>query len=266
MLIENEEYPGRALTEKISLDKEAALSKIGGMEYDYSNSSAYIQEQSAKHIATKIRTYMNKVYAWLALSLVVSAGSAIYVESDYGLLEQTLNNRMVLAITTLGIVLVMCFAANKLTAGALKVLLLAYSVLQGVLFAPFLMVFSNHTLGVTFACTAGMFGAMALYGMTTKRNLSGMGRTLLMLLIGLIIASLVNLFVGDGTMTLVISIAGIVIFSLFTAYDFQRLQEEGAICDDATLREKGAILGALSLYINFYNLFLYLLRFLGDRE
>lgn len=236
------------------------------MEYDYSNQATYVQTQSAEQIATKIRTYMNKVYSWLALSLVISAGSAIYVESDFGLMEQTVNNRMVLALTTLGIVLIMCFAANKLTSGALKVLLLAYSVLQGVLFAPFLMIYSNHSLGITFACTAGMFGAMALYGMTTKRNLSGMGRTLLMLLIGLIIASLVNLFVGGGTMTLIISIAGIVIFSLFTAYDFQRLQEEGALFNDAELREKGAILGALSLYINFYNIFLYLLRFLGDRE
>lgn len=236
------------------------------MEYDYSNQATYIQTQSAEQIATKIRTYMNKVYSWLALSLVISAGSAIYVESDFGLMEQTVNNRMVLALTTLGIVLIMCFAANKLTSGALKVLLLAYSVLQGVLFAPFLMIYSNHSLGITFACTAGMFGAMALYGMTTKRNLSGMGRTLLMLLIGLIIASVVNLFVGGGTMTLIISIAGIVIFSLFTAYDFQRLQEEGALFNDAELREKGAILGALSLYINFYNIFLYLLRFLGDRE
>ena len=144
--------------------------------------------------------------------------------------------------------------------------MLAYSALQGALFSPLMHVYTNESLGLTFACTAGMFGVMALYGMTTKRNLSGLGRTLMMMFIGLLIASIANIFIGGSTMSLVICVAGIVIFSLFTAYDFQRLQAEGAYLEDEVEREKGAILGALSLYINFYNIFIYLLRFLGDRE
>ena len=158
------------------------------------------------------------------------------------------------------------YAARRLTAGALGILLMVFAVAEGLLFGPILCHYTQESLGLTFACTAGMFGFMALYGLTTKRNLSGLGRTLMMMLVGLIIASIVNIFVGGSTMNLVICIAGIIIFCLFTAYDFQRLQQEGAYLEDEVDREKGAILGALGLYINFYNLFLYLLRFLGDRE
>lgn len=222
--------------------------------------------RTAEHVADNVRAYFNKVYTWLALSMVVSAGLAIYVESDVPLMFKVVENYMVLSLVTLGVVVIMCFAANKLTSGALKVLMLAYSALQGALFSPLMHVYTNESLGITFACTAGMFGVMAIYGMTTKRNLSGLGRTLMMMLIGLIIAGIANIFIGGSTMSLVISVAGIVIFSLFTAYDFQRLQAEGAYLEDEVEREKGAILGALGLYINFYNLFLYLLRFLGDRE
>lgn len=221
---------------------------------------------TADQIATNVRAYFNKVYTWLALSMVVSAGLAIYIESDVSLMLKVAENYMALGLVTLGIVVVMCFAANKLTSGALKVLMLAYSALQGALFSPLMHIYTNESLGLTFACTAGMFGVMALYGMTTKRNLSGLGRTLMMMLIGLIIASIANIFIGGSSLNFVICIAGIVIFSLFTAYDFQRLQAEGAYLEDDVDREKGAILGALSLYINFYNIFLYLLRFLGDRE
>lgn len=225
-----------------------------------------LEERTAEHIADNVRAYFNKVYTWLALSLVISAGLAIYVESDLALMLSIMENYTVLMFVPLAIVLIMCFAANKLTSGALKVLMIAYSAVQGALLSPILHVFTNESLGLTFACTAGMFGAMALYGLTTKRNLSGMGRTLMMMLFGLIIASIANIFIGGSQLDFIICIAGIVIFALFTAYDFQRLQAEGATFEDEVLREKGAILGALGLYINFYNLFLYLLRFLGDRE
>lgn len=219
-----------------------------------------------EQIATRVREYLNKVYAWLAISMVISAGVAIYAENDHNLMMAILENRMLFCIGGLGIVLVMCFAARKLTSGALKVLLLAYSVVQGAVLSPILHFYTNESLGITFACTAGMFGAMAMYGMTTKRNLSGMGRTLFMLLIGLILASLVNIFMGSSMLSLGISAAGVIIFALFTAYDFQQLQAEGIYLADPVDREKGAVLGALGLYINFYNLFLFLLRFLGSAE
>ncbi len=236
------------------------------MEYDYSNQQTYIQPLTAEQLATKVREYFNKVYLWLATSMGVSAGAAIYVAKDFALMSQVRDNLMILSVMTLVLVAVMCFASRKLTAAALKVLLLAYSALQGAILAPLLAMFTAESIGITFASTAGMFGAMAIYGMTTKRNLSGLGRTLMMMLIGLIIASIANIFIGGAGMSLLISVAGIVIFSLFTAYDFQQLQNEGAYLEGNEMRDKAAVLGALGLYINFYNLFLYLLRFLGNFE
>lgn len=236
------------------------------MEYDYSDQQTYVQTLTAEQLATKVREFFNKVYLWLATSMAVSAGAAIYVARDFSLMSQVLDNLTILCVTTLVLVVVMCLASRKLTASALKVLLLAYSALQGAILAPLLSLFTAESIGITFASTAGMFGAMAIYGMTTKRNLSGWGRTLLMMLIGLIIASFANMFIGGAGMGMLISVAGIVIFSLFTAYDFQQLQKEGAYLEGNETRDKAAVLGALGLYINFYNLFLYLLRFLGSFE
>ena len=169
-------------------------------------------------------------------------------------------------VALIGIILIMAFFRNALTAGALTVLFITFSALEGVLLGPVLSVYTTQSLGLTFACTAGMFGAMALYGAVTKRNLSGMGRTLMMLLFGLIIAGIANIFFGSNTADLIISGAGVIIFALYTAYDTQRLLAEGAWLTDEDQRTKGAIMGAVNLYLNFLNLFLYLLRFLGDRE
>ena len=228
----------------------------------------YIQDtRTTEQIDAMVCSYMNKVYLWLAISMVISAGAAIYVENDDQLRHSVFDNRIAFCVGTLAIVLIMCFAARKLTSGAMKVLLLIYSVMQGAVLSPMLHYYSNQSLGLTFACTAGMFGAMALYGMCTKRNLSGWGRTLFMLTIGLFIAILANYFIiGSSMMSLGISAAGVIIFALFTAYDFQMLKEQGAYIIDPVEREKGVVLGALNLYINFYNIFIFLLRFLGSAD
>lgn len=159
----------------------------------------------------------------------------------------------------------MCFAARRLTAGALGVLLVVFAVTQGLLFGPILCHFTQESLGLTFACTAGMFGAMSIFGVMTKVDMSGWGRGLLMALIGLIIVGIANAFWGNGVAELFISASGVVIFSLLTAYDTQKLLNEGLYGTEEE-RRKGAILGALSLYLDFINLFLYLLRFLGREE
>lgn len=227
----------------------------------------YVQDtRTTEQINAMVCSFMNKVYLWLALSMVISAGVAIYVESDIQMMSTVLDNRIAFGIGTLAVVLIMCFAAGKLTSGALKLLMIVYSVLQGAVLSPLLHIYSNESLGLTFACTAGMFGTMAIFGMVTKANLSGMGRTLFMLLIGLIIAIIANHFIGSSMMSLGISAAGVIIFALFTAYDFQVLKEQGAYITDPAEREKCAILGCLNLYINFYNIFLFLLRFLGSAD
>lgn len=229
--------------------------------YTLPNSNV-LDTQAANALA---RAYLNKVYAWMAVTMMVTAGTAIYAMQSSEMLTWVVNNIWLLMIGSIGIILVMCFAARKLTAGALGILLMVFAVAEGLLFGPILCHYTQESLGLTFACTAGMFGAMSLFGAMTKINMSSWGRGLFMALIGLIIAGIANAFWGNGMMELIISAAGVIIFSILTAFDTQKLLQEGLYGTEEE-RSKGAILGALSLYLDFINLFLYLLRFLGRDE
>lgn len=229
------------------------------MEQNYANQVQVMQEQ----LAALAKAYLNKIYGWMAVSMLVTAGVAMYAMNSDAVLTWSANNQIILLIAILGSILIMAFCRNMLTSGALGVIFIAFSGLEGLALGPLLSLYTTQSLGLTFACTAGMFGAMALYGAVTKRNLSGMGRTLMMLLFGLIIAGIANIFFGNSTADLIISAVGVVVFALFTAYDTQRLLAEGAYLTDSVDRSKGAILGAVQLYLDFLNLFLYLLRFLG---
>lgn len=215
--------------------------------------------------AALAKAFLNKVYLWMAVCMLLTAGVAAYTAQDVQSLVWVSQNSWLVFLGTLGIVLFMSFGANRLSAGALTILLLAFAGIQGLLFGPILIAYKMDSIAQAFGCTALMFGAMSIYGAVTKRNLSTMGRTLFMLLIGLIIASIVNAIWGNSVTDFVISCAGVVIFALFTAYDTQRLIELGT-CDDETVRSKGAVLGALSLYLDFINLFLMLLRLFGGRD
>ena len=144
-------------------------------------------------------------------------------------------------------------------------LLLVFAALQGLLFGPILISYGLDSVGKAFGCTAAMFGAMSIYGTVTKRNLSTLGRTLFMLLIGLIVAMIVNIFWGNGVFDTIICCAGVLIFAVFTAYDTQNLLKIG-LSNDTELQKKAAVLGALELYLDFINLFVYLLRLLGRDE
>lgn len=211
------------------------------------------------------KAFLSKVYAWMAVSMAVTAGVAVYAAGSADLMDWTINHMLLVCLGTIGIILLMFLCSGILTAGALGVLLLAYSGLTGLLFGPLLLVYTQQSLGVTFACTAGTFGVMSLYGALTKRDLSPWRRALMMGLFGLIIALIVNIFWGNGTLDLIISAAGVLIFTLLTAYDTQKILRDGLTLDGEA-RSKGAVFGALSLYLDFINLFLYLLRFLGDRK
>ncbi len=213
----------------------------------------------------RARAFLNKVYLWMAASLMLTAGVAWYAANDMALLSWTIQHPWLLFIATIGIIVVMSFGASRLTSGALSILLMTFAALEGLLFGPILIAYTQTSLALTFACTAGMFGAMGLYGAITKTNLSTLGRTLWMLLIGLIIATVANYFLGNSTLDLIISGVGVIVFALFTAYDTQKIMELSH-CEDEDVRSKGAVLGALNLYLDFINLFLFLLRFLGDRE
>lgn len=220
---------------------------------------------SALYSHPQAKAYLSKVYIWMAVSMCVTAAVSIYSMQQPEISTWVEEHILLLCLGTLGIGLVMIFAMNILTAGALSLLLLAFSAAEGLLFGPILSAYTQQSLGITFACTAGTFGVMALYGATTKRDLSPWGRALFMILIGLIICLCINLFWGNGSFDLIISIVGVITFSLLTAYDTQKILREG-LSLKGEARSKGAVMGALALYLDFLNLFLYLLRFLGERK
>lgn len=201
----------------------------------------------------------------MSVTMLVTAGTAIYALQSAEMLTWIVSHKLLLVLGSIAVILTMLFAARRLTAGALAALLIVFAVAEGLLFGPILCFYTQESLGLTFACTAGMFGAMSLFGAMTKINLSSWGRGLFMALLGLIIAGIANIFWGNGLMELIISAAGVIIFSMLTAYDTQKLLQEGLYGTEEE-RNKGAILGALSLYLDFLNLFLYLLRFLGRDE
>lgn len=228
------------------------------MDYPYEQQTLSVSPDMA-------RAYLNKVYLWMAGCLAVTAGVAVYTMQSVEMLTWAADHMLMLTLGTLAVVVVMCFGARRLTRNALAAMLLLFAGAQGILFGPICYLYTQQSLGLTFGVTAGMFGAMSLYGYCTKRDLSSWGRGLIMALIGLIIAGIANCFWGNGLSTLVISGVGVLVFAAFTAYDTQMLLQQG-LCTDEEAREKGAILGALNLYLDFINLFLYLLRFLGDRD
>ena len=215
--------------------------------------------------ATRARVFLNKVYMWLAVCMLLTAGVAAYAAQDIESLIWVGEHRLLVCLSTLGIVVAMSFWANRMTVGALTLLLLVFAGLQGLLFGPVLICYGLDSVGKAFGCTAVMFGAMSIYGMVTKRNLSTWGRMLFMLFIGLLVAILVNIFWQNNMFDFAISCAGVVIFSLFTAYDTQNLLKIG-LSNDAEIKKKAVILGALNLYLDFINLFVMLLHFFDRSE
>lgn len=217
--------------------------------------------------ASLVRAYLNKIYLWMSIALMTTAIVAVYSASSDAALTwiQSGYNSIIVMIASIAIILTMVFAYNKLSSSALTILFITYSALTGLIFGPLLIFYTQQSLGLAFGCTAGTFGAMSLYGAFTKRNLSTVGRAAMMMLIGLIIASFANMFFGSSTLELIISLAGVGIFSILTAYDTQKLIQQGGILE-ANQQSKPAVMGALTLYLDFINLFLFLLRFLGREK
>ena len=214
---------------------------------------------------------MRKVYVWMALALVVSGLTAYYVAGSEQMLMAIFGNQItfwVLAIAELGLVIGLTAAIKKLSFPTAAIMFLLFSILNGVTLSAIFVVYTMSSIATTFFVTAGTFAAMAFIGYTTKKDLTKIGGILLMALIGLIIASVVNIFLKNSMMDIVISAIGVLIFVGLTAYDAQKIKEmmldSGTEVNDFT--QKLAVFGALSLYLDFINLFLYLLRFLGKQR
>lgn len=213
---------------------------------------------------------MRKVYVWMSLALIITGITAYGVASSPGLITAFYTNQMLMwgvVIAEFALVFALSSALNRLSLSVATLLFVVYSVLNGVMFSSIFLVYTMSSVANVFFITAGTFAAMAAYGYFTKSNLTTLGKYLLMALIGLVIATVVNIFVGSSMLSLVISYAGVLIFVGLTAYDSQKIKQMLAQQVDADeTAQKVALLGALTLYLDFINLFLYLLRLLGNRR
>ncbi len=209
---------------------------------------------------------MRKVYLRMFLALLVTAFTAMYVASNASIMMAIFGNRAIfwgLLIAELAIVFGISAKINKLNTVTATLLFFLYAVLNGVVLSSIFFVYEIGSIAYTFFITAGVFGAMSVYGYTTKNDMTKFGSYCIMALIGVIIASVVNIFVGSSSLEWIISIAGVAIFIGLTAWDTQKIKTAASMADPSQAG-KLATMGALSLYLDFINLFLYLLRFFGE--
>lgn len=224
-------------------------------------------EERAQSSALSFPALMSKVYLWMTLALVVTGMTAYYVASSPAILYAIVSNQIAfwgLFIGELVLVFVLSSRIMSLSFVTASLMFVIYSIMNGVFFSFILLAYTEQSIATTFLITAGTFGAMSLFGFVTKRDLSAMGRILFMLLIGLIIATVVNIFMKAEGLTLILNYAGVVIFVGLTAYDTQSIKQMLQEYGDKEGAEKIALLGSLSLYLDFINLFIYLLRFFGE--
>ena len=224
--------------------------------------------------ATITRAFMSRVFSWMFLALTITAVTSFIWAGSPSLMQMLIKPEGGLSIlgwvvifAPLGFVLMMSFGFQKLSAPLMTLLFIVYSVLMGISFSFIFYVYKIGTIGITFGITAGMFGVMSVAGYFTKTDLTKFGSILMMGVIGIIIAMFVNFFLKSDMMGYIISIIGVLIFTGLTAYDVQKLKRIGAgIGSEQTIVRKMTIMGALTLYLDFINLFLFLLRLMGGRK
>lgn len=213
--------------------------------------------------------FFNAVYAWMAAGLALTAVVAWWISTQPQLLRTIISGPMwiVLVIAELALVWTISAAVQRISAGVATALFLLYAALNGLTLSVIFLMYAHATLASAFVVTAGMFGAMSLYGMVTRKDLSGFGTYLFMALIGLILASVINIFLHMSALTAIINYVGVFIFVGLTAYDTQKLKVIAMqTSGNAALAARLSINGALMLYLDFLNLFLFLLRIMGDRR
>ncbi len=227
---------------------------------------------------TEVKNFMANVFAYMFIALGISALFAYLFSTNLYLLQYLINPKgtglnmlgYIVMLSPIGFVLLMSFGFSRLSAPVLLFLFVVYSAINGISFSFILLNYTSGSILGCFLSAAGMFGVMAFMGYTTHQDLTKFGRILIMGLIGIIIASLVNLFLGSATMDYLISFIGVMIFTGLTAYDVQKLKNIGAGIQYANVPasevKKVSILGALNLYLDFINLFLFLLRLFGGRR
>lgn len=215
-----------------------------------------------------LRRYMLRVYNMMVSGVLLTGIVAMLVSSNAGLMAAIFGTplKWVVMLAPLAFVMVLSFGINKLSATAAGALFWVFAGVMGMSLASIFVIYTDASIARVFFITAATFAAMSLWGYTTKRDLSGMGSFLMMGLFGIVIASVVNVFLESSMMQFIISVIGVLVFTGLTAWDTQRIKSEYAGMPGGEIAQKSAVMGALSLYLNFINLFMMLMHLLGDRE
>ena len=216
-------------------------------------------------------TLLRSVYLWMTLALIITGFVAMYVAKSYTLVNMMIQNSMMfwgVLIAEVALVWYLSARIYKMSFTTATILFIVYSILNGVTLSILLLVYTASSIATTFFVTAGTFGTMAIFGYITKKDLTRIGSLCIMGVIGIIIASLVNLFLQNSMMDMVISYIGVLLFVGLTAYDSQKIKRllSGDDIEVNEVTQKIALMGARTLYLDFINLFIYLLRILGDRK
>jgi uncharacterized protein len=228
--------------------------------------------QTGADIDEGLRSYMLRVYNLMAMGLaitgIVAYGvfSYAYANPTFAQLIYASSFRWVVVFAPLALVFFLGFRIHTMSVAAAQTTFWAYAALVGASLSTIFMVYTDASIVKTFFVTAAAFGSLSLYGYTTKRDLTAMGSFLIMGLFGIIIASIVNIFLGSSALDFAVSVLGVLIFAGLTAYDTQKIKEMYYEGDDDATGGRKAIMGALNLYLDFINLFMFLLRFMGNRE
>ena len=243
--------------------------KGNNMNYnDFELKNLSVDEQLSMSSAFPV--LMRKVYVWMTLALVITGFTAYGVATSPGVLQLIFGNQILfwgMIIAELALVIGVSAAINRLSLTTATLMFILYSVINGALFSSIFLIYTASSIATVFFITAGTFGVMALIGYTTKTDLTSIGKYLFMALIGLIIATLVNMFIKSEGFTYILSYIGVLIFVGLTAYDSRKIKQMLLQAPDAGEgAQKLALLGALTLYLDFINLFIYLLRIFGRRE
>ncbi|WP_309570109.1 Bax inhibitor-1/YccA family protein [Deinococcus sp.] len=210
--------------------------------------------------ADVVRTFMARTYSWMAAGLALTAGIAWLTASNDALALQVLQLRFPLMLAQLALVFGLSMFSQRLNSAVAGTLFIAYAALTGLTFSAILLAFDRSAVTAAFATTAGTFGVMSVAGFVIKRDLSAMGRFFMFAVIGLFVALIVNMFVASSALTLVISIVGVLLFAGLTVYDTQMLKNMALSGVTGEMAERASINGALRLYLDFINMFLFILR------
>jgi uncharacterized protein len=234
------------------------------------NISPFETPRSPEAVAEAQRSVMVRVYGWMTLGLAVTALTALYTITNQALLNAITTNLWVfigLLVIELAMVMVLSMRLKQLTVNGARLGFIAYAALNGVTLSILLLIYTPASVAQVFALTGGLFGIMAVYGYVTKTDLTRWGNLLLMGVLGLIIALVVNMFLHNAMVDLALSVLGVLIFVGLTAYDSQKIKRMAAEVDpESEMAHKLSIVGALTVYLDFINMFLWLLRLFGRRR